>query len=100
MQIFARKSVNEFQIAVDGEETENVPTLTEHQIGLIFEARNKDLDLEYKERQFQKFKDKCNKISVNRRIYLPNVRVRTNYKLVRAWTQFFEVVCVDDRRGA
>lgn len=52
LQIFARKSVNEFQIAVDGEETENVPTLTEHQVVMIFESRNKDLDLEFREHQF------------------------------------------------
>ncbi len=71
--MFARKSVNEFNIAADGEETEYIPTFCEDHIKLIFEAKIKDLGLDFKTHQYEKFKDKCNKVSVNRKAFFSDV---------------------------
>lgn len=48
---------------------------------MIFDAKIQDLGLDFKQHQYEKFKDKCNKVCVNRKAIFSDVRLK--FKLYR-----------------
>ncbi|CDW82527.1 UNKNOWN [Stylonychia lemnae] len=84
LQQYARKSVNQFNIATKGDETQYICTFSPQEIRMIFDARNLDLGLPYKDYQFEKFKENVEKFCINRRVDLSDMGLGVNFSNVMA----------------